>query len=221
MHFLDDLVWASIKGLAWVGSKVYGVNVKGLDAVELPKAAVFGFRHPSYLDLPLALHVLPRKTMIFASSWAFSHPLPKYLMTVAGAVPLYTPPDYQNLKALPSNTRVHRDFFDSLQTDRWIAYAPEGGFANRTEEVYPQLLIKGAKHGANTYLVGVGYANEKRPWLSFLRLPWKSGIQVRIERYNLTGKTEEQVKMDIREAFGRLSGLETREATSNYAPTNI
>lgn len=212
MKALDGLVWTTMRSLLWLAAKAYNVKVYGLESVDVSEAAIFAVRHPSNVDLPLILHVLPRRATIFATKGVFVNPLVNYLLTVSGVVPAYGSSDNKATGLNPTSIAASRAFYNTLSSGGFVAYAPEGKRVLKGvgEHIRPEMLTKAAKLGYDTYLVGIGYKNSNYPVLSFIRWPWQSGIEVRIEKYNAVNKTPEQVSSEMRRAFTRLSGLEQK-----------
>ncbi|MBI2143355.1 1-acyl-sn-glycerol-3-phosphate acyltransferase [Candidatus Woesearchaeota archaeon] len=216
MKALDGLVWKTIRGLLWLAAKTYNVRVYGLEKVDASKAAVFAVRHPSNADLPLILHVLPKKATIFATKGIFVNPFVNYLLTVSGVVPRYDSLNDEALKLNPINIAANRTFYNTLSTAGFVVYAPEAKRVLKGvgENIRPEMLMKAAKLGYATYLVGVRYGNGGHPFFSFIRWPRIGGIEVRIEEYSAANKTPAQVSDEMRHALARLSGLEQKlEAT--------
>jgi 1-acyl-sn-glycerol-3-phosphate acyltransferase len=214
MHFLDDLVWASIKGLAWVGSKVYGVNVKGLDVLPTDGPALLAVQHPSRLDLLLVLDLLPKKATIFGSREMFANSLVSYLLRVAGVIPMYSSTGYHHLRNPNLNSpALKTHFFGTLKKGGWVAYAPEA-VKEPGRPVSAKLLQRASVRGVPSYLVGIAFKRPNHPWSSFFRLPWDKGVTVRVEHYNAAGKTEAQAQADMTRAFERFRG--SKEQAGEY-----
>lgn len=210
MKTLDSLVRMLMRGLLKVGAAFYGVKVYGWENIEKGRGAVVGVKHANSVDLPLMVHVLQGKATIFASSHIFRNPITSYLLDMAGTVPLYTAPDYRTLR-LNGNVGSRKELIKGiLERNGWIAYAPEGNVAKDAvrDEIYPQVLIKAAELGCNTYLVGIKYRNTYHQWFSFVRWPGQSGIEVRIEEYRAANKSLARVSNEMRHKLARLSGLE-------------
>ena len=212
MQTLDALVWKLMRSLLWVGSKLYNVKVYGLEHVEPGKAAAFAVKHSSNVDLALILHVSPKKATVFATQGIFVNRAANYFLRVAGVAPLYTSLKDEAISILTADMQAYRKFYNTLKSGGWVAYAPEAKRVLKGvgENIRPEMLIKASELGHNTYLVGIRYRNADYPWLSLLRWPWQSGIEVRIERYDARNKTAAQVTEEVKEAFARLSGLEQK-----------
>lgn len=206
MKTLDDLVMKFMRGFLWVGSVAYSVKVYGLENVEADKAAVFAVKHSSNVDLPVMLQVLPQKVTIFATRGIFTIPITNYFLKVAGVVPIYKSIDDGAIK-IAANSSAYRAFYNTLSSGGWVVYAPEARRVLNAvgEEIMPQMILKAAKLGHKTYLVGIRYANSNSPWLSWL--PGKRGIDVRIEPYDAKNKTVEEASEEVKETFARLSGI--------------
>ncbi|MBI3036290.1 1-acyl-sn-glycerol-3-phosphate acyltransferase [Candidatus Woesearchaeota archaeon] len=223
MRTVDSLVKLAMMNFLKASAVFYGVKIYGLENVETEKGSVFGVKHANSVDLPLMVHVLQGKATIFASSHIFKNPAANYMLTVAGAVPLYTAPDYKVLRLNGELTSQAELIKNGLEAQKWLAYAPEGnvGMGFVREDIYPQMLIKAASHGHHTYLVGIKFRHTYHPWFSFVRWPWQNGIEVRIEEYNAAGKPLGLVKEEVREYLARLSGLDCLEQrVKQLAPRN-
>ena len=216
MKALDGLVWKTIRGLLWIAAKAYNARVYGLEKVDVSKAAVFAVKHQSNVDLPLIPHVLPKKATVFATKGIFVNPFGNYLLAVSGVVPRYDSLDDKVLKLNPANIATSRAFYNTLSSAGFVVYAPEAKRVLRAvgENIRPEMLMKAAKLGYATYLVGVRYGKGSYPFFSFIRWPWQSGIEIRIDEYGAANKTLAQVSNEMRHALARLSRLEQKlEAT--------
>ncbi len=223
MKGADAIARAAAYSLLRIGAIAYGVKVHGLDDISKDQGAVFGVKHANSLDLPLMAYVLwGEKTILLASSHIFNNPASNYILRTLGAMPLYTAPDYKALR-LNGHETTHRAMIEQKLGQNWrVAYAPEGNVAKDRvrKDIYPQMLMKAAGMGHDTYLVGVKFRNTKHPMLSFVRWPWQPGIEVRIEKYDAKNKQLNSVTEEVREALVRLSRLEQKIESYSTARNN-
>ena len=207
MKTLDDTVSALVHGFLWLGSRFY--NIK---ADRLPEKAVIAARHQSSEDILLFMSILPKKTKILASKDQLVNKLPvinywaPYVLRVSGIAKSYDAGGRPRLNKDVLN--VINDFVaETLQAGYGVAYAPEGRISPGKvgQNINPGPIIKAASLGYDAYVVGVHYRNEKHPWLSFLKLPWQNGAEVRFEPIYAKEKTRAEVMAEMRIALIRLS----------------
>ena len=193
MNLIDNTVWAAMKGFLKVFSWAYGIKANKEEFQGLEEGAVIGAKHSSNLDFLVMLSLLPRKPVTLMTEGVFTNLVGNYLLRIAGAVPVYSPPRYMR---------------EILESGDLILYAPEGMRVplKVSEKIYPQTLRKASDWGYNTKLVGIHYRN-KYPILSFLKWPWQAGIEVKAESYDARGKSLAQTSSNVKEAFTRLSGI--------------
>ncbi|MBI2549551.1 1-acyl-sn-glycerol-3-phosphate acyltransferase [Candidatus Woesearchaeota archaeon] len=208
MNLIDNTVWAAMKGFLKVFSWAYGIRANKEEFHGLEEGAVIGAKHSSKLDFLVMLSLLPRKPVTLMNKGNFTNLVGNYLLRIAGAVPVYSPPHYEELR-MKREVNGHSDLIrEILESGDLILYAPEGRMVplKVSEEIYPQTLRKASEWGYNTKLVGIHYRN-KYHILSFLKWPWQAGIEVKAEGYDARGKSLAQTSRDVKEAFTRLSGI--------------
>ncbi len=202
--------WKAIKSAVWLWRAKRHVKVYGLEQVDTNSSALFAIKHTrSIEDLLIALYMLPRKTDIFVTERAFNNPtqlmlrnpLARHLMRASGLVPIYVALREKPSRLPATDARAFRKFYTTLKSRGWVAYAPEAMHIPNAvgEKIFPQMIMKAAELGHKTYLVGIRYADS---------------IEVRIERYDPRKESPEEVIIDVRRSFARLSGLEDKLATA-------
>jgi hypothetical protein len=206
----DYVEWKAIKYSVGLWAAKHQVKVYGLEQVDTNASALFAVKHTRALeDLLIALHMLPRKTDIFVTERTFNNAtqlmlrnqVARHLMRTAGLVPIYVALREKPSRLPATDARAFRKFYNTLNSGGWVAYAPEAMHIPNAvgEKIFPQMIMKAAKLGHRTYLVGIRYVDS---------------IEVRIENYDARKKQTQEVIRDVRESFARLSGLENKLATA-------
>lgn len=210
MKTLDNTIWAAMRGSLWLAARIYNVKVYGLENVETDAGGLLAAKHSSNLDFPVGAYILHGKATTLATKGVFVNPLTNYLLHVAGIIPINSPTD-DKPKQPGIDVAALKAFHRTLRGKRFVMYAPEGTrvLGSVREEIYPELIMKAADLGSNVYLIGIKYGSN-HPWLSWLRLPWQAGIEVRIKQYDARNKPRSQVVEEVKEGLRVLSGLEQR-----------
>lgn len=208
MKTLDNTIWTAMRVSLWLAAKIYNMKVYGLENVKTSEGGLLAAKHSSNLDFPVGACILPGKATTLATKGVFVHPLTNYFLHVAGIVPINAPTD--NKPKQPGiDAAAFKAFYRTLARKGFVMYAPEGTrvLGSVREEIYPEPIMKAAELGSNVYLIGIKYRSNY-PWLSWMRLPWQAGIEVRIEQYDARNKPRDEVVEQVKDGLRRLSGLE-------------
>ena len=196
---------------------LYPRKVTGSESIDFDAAAVFAFRHGTWVDFLHAtgfFRSCEKPIMIPAMERVFENQFIGSLLAAYGAVPIKRPQDegyHVNSAAVIGQGRAFTQF---LKQGGWYAYAPEGtSIPDRVGDklqVHP--LILGAKYG-RAYIVGTVY--HRHP-------PWLPGeVTLNIQRYSADGKSRADIAAEVRLIMEDLSGLEHRvQIAAALSPRN-